>query len=207
MSEVIYWRGRRAYDERDISRGTSSRRPRRSIEDRNPFMLLSRESLFSRTGLATLLTLGIAGTVGSALGFEHIGGYIPCALCLVQRIPFYVGVPIGILAVLASRFGTPGWVSRGLLVILGLIMLVSAGLGVYHAGVEWQFWAGPTDCSTSVDAVTTNAGDLLGDLDRLKPPSCSEASLRVLGLSFAGWNVIASLALAAVAFAAAGRKA
>ncbi|MBB4105670.1 disulfide bond formation protein B [Allorhizobium borbori] len=163
-------------------------------------MLLSRECLFSRTGLATLLTLGFAGTVGSALGFEHIGGYIPCALCLIQRIPFYIAVPVGILTIAASRFGAPAWASRGLFVILGLIMLVSAGLGVYHAGVEWQFWAGPAGCSTSVNAVTMNANDLLGDLNRLKPPSCSEASLRVLGLSFAGWNVIASLVLAAIAF-------
>ena len=26
------------------------------------------------------------------------------------------------------------------------IFLVSAGLGAYHAGVEWGFWAGPNDC-------------------------------------------------------------
>lgn len=170
-------------------------------------MLLSRDRLLSRTGLATLLTLGIAGTVGSALGFEHVGGYIPCALCLMQRIPYYVGLPVGVLAVLAAAFGAPGWISRGLLVVLGLIMIVSAGLGVYHAGVEWQFWPGPADCSTSVNAVTSDVGNLLGDLDRVKPPSCSEASLRVLGLSFAGWNVIASLALAALAFFAARRNA
>ncbi|MCX8999961.1 disulfide bond formation protein B [Rhizobiaceae bacterium BDR2-2] len=170
-------------------------------------MLLSRDRLFSRTGLATIASLGIAGTVGAALGFEHIGGYIPCALCLIQRIPYYVGLPVGILAVLASWFGAPSWISRGLLVVLGLIMVVSAGLGVYHAGVEWQFWAGPADCSTSVNAVTTNALDLLGDLDRVKPPSCSEASLRVLGLSFAGWNVITSLVLAGIALAGARRKA
>ena len=170
-------------------------------------MLFSRECLFSRTGLATLLTLGTAATVGTALGFEHIGGYIPCALCLLQRIPFYIAIPVGILAVAVSRLSAPAWISRGLFVILGLIMLVSAGLGVYHAGVEWQFWAGPSGCSTSVNAVTMNAGDLLGDLNRIKPPSCSEASLRVLGLSFAGWNVIASLALAAIAFTGARKAA
>ena len=40
-------------------------------------------------GLAASLiaTLGMAATVGGALAFEHIGGYIPCALCLMQRTP------------------------------------------------------------------------------------------------------------------------
>ena len=46
--------------------------------------------------LASLLaTLGMAATVGGALAFEHIGGYIPCALCLMQRTPYYWGIPIG----------------------------------------------------------------------------------------------------------------
>ncbi len=167
-------------------------------------MLLSRECLFSRTGLATLLTLGLAGTVLSALAFEHIGGYMPCALCLVQRNPYYIGAPIGLLAVLASHFKAPEWVSRGLLLLLGVIMLVSAGLGVYHAGVEWQFWPGPTECAAPAPAM--GSGNLLEDLNRITPPSCSEASLRVLGLSFAGWNVLTSLALAALAFVAARRR-
>ncbi|WP_375198209.1 disulfide bond formation protein B, partial [Sphingobium sp.] len=39
-----------------------------------------------------------------------------------------------------------------------------------------------------------------------RPPSCTEAAGRFLGLSFAGWNVIASLALALVAFRAAWKK-
>ena len=43
---------------------------------------------------AVLLTVGMAATVGGALGFEHIGGYIPCALCLMQRDPYYYGIPV-----------------------------------------------------------------------------------------------------------------
>ena len=37
-------------------------------------------------------------------------------------------------------------------------------------------------------------------IDAFVPPSCDKAALRVLGLSFAGWNAIASLILAVVAF-------
>lgn len=150
---------------------------------------------------ALLLTLGMAATVGGALGFEHIGGYIPCALCLVERLPYYYGIPVAALAAVSAAFGGPAWVTRGLLLITGLMMLIGAGMGVYHAGAEWGFWEGPSTCATSAQGVSSNVGDLLGDLDAKRPPSCSEAALRVLGLSFAGWNVIASLLLAAIAFA------
>ncbi|PTM96577.1 disulfide bond formation protein B [Mycoplana dimorpha] len=150
---------------------------------------------------ALLLTLGMAATVGGALGFEHIGGYIPCALCLLERLPYYYGIPVAALAAASAAFGGPAWVTRGLLLVAGLMMLVGAAMGVYHAGAEWGFWEGPSTCATSAQGVSSNVGDLLGDLDAKRPPSCSEAALRVLGLSFAGWNVIASLLLAAIAFA------
>ena len=156
----------------------------------------------ARTTLASavLLTVGMAATVGGALGFEHIGGYIPCALCLMQRDPYYYGIPVAAAAALSALFGGPAWLTRGLLAIAGILMLIGAGLGVYHAGVEWHFWEGPATCATAAQGVTQNAGDLLADLDAKTPPSCADAAFRLLGLSFAGWNVIASLVLAAIAF-------
>ena len=158
-------------------------------------------------GLAASLiaTLGMAATVGGALAFEHIGGYIPCALCLMQRTPYYWGIPIGILAIVTSVVKLPVRLTRSLLSIIGILMLVGAGLGVYHAGVEWHFWEGPATCATTASGVSSNVGDLLGDLDSKHGPSCTDAALRVLGLSFAGWNVIASLILAAIALRSAAK--
>ena len=144
-------------------------------------------------------TLGMAAAVGGALAFEHIGGYIPCALCLMQRTPYYWGIPIGILAIVTSVVKLPVWLTRSLLAIVGVLMLVGAGLGVYHAGVEWAWWEGPTDCAVVAPADTGGAG-VLDAINTVIPPSCNKAALRVLGLSFAGWNVIASLVLAVVAF-------
>ncbi|KQR76065.1 hypothetical protein ASG03_18455 [Rhizobium sp. Leaf341] len=148
---------------------------------------------------AVLVTLGMIVTVGTALGFEHLGGYIPCALCLMQREPYYYGIPVGLLAILSAAFPMPAWLPRLLLAVVALMMLVGAGIGIYHAGVEWHFWAGPANCSTTAQGVSPNVGDLLGDLDSKHGPSCTDAALRVLGLSFAGWNVLASLVLAAIA--------
>lgn len=158
-------------------------------------------------GVALLLTLGMAVVILSALGFEHIGGYVPCALCLLQRNPYYIGVPLGILAILTAWLRLPPMVTKVLIALIVLAMLIGAGLGVYHSGVEWRFWEGPASCSTSVNAVSQNAGSLLDDINKQHGPSCTDATLRVLGLSFAGWNVIASLILAAIGIRGLLRKA
>lgn len=160
----------------------------------------------SRAATALFLAVAMAIVVGSALAFEHIGGYIPCALCLTQRDPYYLGVPLMLVAAVVSVAGGPAWISRGLLAVGGVLMLYGMVLGVYHSGVEWHWWEGPASCATSADAVTKDAGSLLGDLSSKKPPSCDAAALRVLGLSFAGWNVLASAALAAIAFRGAAIK-
>jgi disulfide bond formation protein DsbB len=149
---------------------------------------------------SAILAIGMAATVGTALGFQHIGGYIPCALCLLQREPYYWGIPVALGALATAAFRLPPAVTRGLIVIVGIMMIIGAGMGVYHSGVEWGFWEGPATCSTTANGMTTSAANLLSDINTIKGPSCTEAALRVLGLSFAGWNVIASVVLAGFAF-------
>jgi disulfide bond formation protein DsbB len=153
----------------------------------------------TRTQTAMFLAVAMAVVVGSALGFQHIGGYIPCKLCLEQRMPYYIGVPVMIVAALSSAMRWPAWVTRGLLVAGGLLMAWGLYMGVYHSGVEWGLWPGPTDCG-AVTSVDTGGKGVLDALDTFVPPSCDKAALRILGLSLAGWNAVASLVLAVVAF-------
>jgi disulfide bond formation protein DsbB len=77
-------------------------------------------------------------------------------------------------------------------------MLVSAALGAYHTGVEWRWWPGPTECSGPMTDFTTS-GPLLSQLQSIHVVRCDEAAWRFLGLSLAGYNVLISLALAAIA--------
>jgi disulfide bond formation protein DsbB len=151
-------------------------------------------------GYSLVLTIGMIIVIGSALAFQYIGGYIPCELCLLQRQPYYYGIPVAILGVIAAAAGAPAWITRALLAIGGIMMLVGGGIGVYHAGVEWHFWAGPTACSTTASSMTQDAGNLLTELNTIKGPSCDAAALRIFGVSMAGMNVIASAILAAIAF-------
>jgi disulfide bond formation protein DsbB len=157
------------------------------------------------TRAAAYVGLAMALVVGTALAFEHIGGYIPCKLCLEQRTPYYLGAPLTLLAALTCHMKWPACLTRGLLAIGGLLMAYGLVTAIYHAGVEWAWWAGPTDCAAAAKNVTTNANDLLSDINALTPPSCDKAALRILGLSMAGWNVPTSLVLMLASFRLATR--
>lgn len=159
-----------------------------------------------QTLTAATLAFGMAATVGAALGFQHIGGYIPCKLCLEQRVPYYIGVPLMLVALASSALRWPPLLTRGLLLVGGLLMVWGAGMGIYHSGVEWGWWQGPTDCGAVVSP-SNSAGSLLDQLNAVVPPACDEAAGRFLGLSFAGWNVAASVILAGIAFCGAARRA
>ena len=138
-----------------------------------------------------------AATILGALGFEHIGGYLPCHLCLMQRTPYYAGVPVAALAIVAIVLAAPRPLVAALLAIFALLMLYDTGLAVYHSGVEWGFWAGPASCSPSVSV--NSAADMLSQLESTHAPSCTEAALRIFGISLAGYNVLISGLLAALA--------
>ena len=151
---------------------------------------------------AGILAVAIAAVVGAALAFEHVGGYIPCALCLEQRQPYYLADPVMALAAAVAVLGRPA-IARVLIAIGGLAMAYAAYLGVFHAGVEWGWWPGPTDCGAAAGPVG-QGGNLLDSLDA-RPPSCDEAAGRFIGLSFAGWQVVAAVPLAVASFALAAK--
>lgn len=139
-----------------------------------------------------LAILVAAASIAGAWAFQLIGGYLPCKLCLQERIPYYVGLPVLLVALALS--GLQPRLATALAALAALIFLAGAGLGTYHAGAEWAFWQGPTDCG-GANAVPTDAGNLMAALQSTRLVSCTEVTLRILGLSFAGWNVVVSLAV------------
>jgi disulfide bond formation protein DsbB len=146
---------------------------------------------------AVLVAAGGAATILGAYFFQYVLGVRPCPLCLEQRIAYYVSIPLAIVvAVMAGRDAPRSVVVAGLSVI-ALAMLFNSGLALFHAGVEWKWWPGPQECSGPLTDLS--AGDLLSSLTNLTIVRCDEAAWRFLGLSLAGYNVLISLALAAIA--------
>ena len=130
-----------------------------------------------------------AATLVGAWLFQFYG-YEPCELCLKQRWAYYAAIPLSLA--LAWLGGNNPALARNGLYLLALLMLASAVFGAYHAGVEWKFWPGPSTCSGD--------GGLSGLPDLSKPAvMCDEPSIRIFGLSLAGWNALISLALTIVA--------
>jgi disulfide bond formation protein DsbB len=147
---------------------------------------------------ALAVALIAAATLAGAWFFQLVLDIRPCPLCLEQRYAYYLALPLGLLiAFLASRDAPRPVLLAGLAVLL-LAALANAWLGTYHAGVEWKFWQGPTDCTGPV-VDFGKAGSLLDRLDSVKVIRCDEVQWRFLGLSLAGYNVLISLLMAAIA--------
>ena len=146
-----------------------------------------------------LVLIGMCAVILSALAFEHIGGYQPCKLCLQQRGPWYWGIPLMALATVSVFLKWPAYISRGTLLVVGLVLIYSLYLAVHHSGVEWGWWEGPVDCGAIDGGIATTTDNFLTQLEQSVPPSCTDAALRIFGLSFAGWNAVASAVLAVIA--------
>jgi disulfide bond formation protein DsbB len=146
---------------------------------------------------ALAVALGGAATILGALLFQYGFGIVPCPLCLEQRKVYYVAIPLAALVAVAAYRGAPRPVIVAGLSVLALVLLFGAGVAVYHAGVEWKWWAGPQDCSGPLDPLGSRG--LMEQLQDISIVRCDEAPWRFLGLSLAGYNVLISLALAVIA--------
>jgi disulfide bond formation protein DsbB len=153
-----------------------------------------------RWGAATLLAA--TAVILTALGFEHLGGYEPCPLCLQQRYAYYAGIPI-LFVSLTLASAERARAAAVLFFAVALAFLANAGLGVYHAGAEWRLWAGPDTCSGTLEPLAPGKGGLLKELETTRVVRCDQAPWRFAGLSFAAWNAVLSFALALGALKAA----
>ncbi|HVV40050.1 MAG TPA: disulfide bond formation protein B [Nitrobacter sp.] len=138
-----------------------------------------------------------AATLAGAWFFQLVLDIVPCPLCLEQRYAYYLAVPLGLVVAFAAAKNAPRGAVLAGLALLALAVLANAGLGAYHAGVEWGFWQGPTDCTGPM--LDLSKGSLLDNLDKVKVVPCDKVQWRFLGLSLAGYNVLISLLMAAIA--------
>ena len=139
-----------------------------------------------------------AATILGAWFFQYGLGLKPCPLCLEQRYAYYFAIPLAVMVALGDQVGASRKVLMAALVAIALGMLWNAGLGVYHSGVEWKWWAGPQECSGALEGLGS-AGGLANRLESFNVVRCDDAAWRFLGLSLAGYNALISAALVVIA--------
>jgi disulfide bond formation protein DsbB len=144
-----------------------------------------------------IFVLASAAILG-AWYFEYVVNLHPCPLCLEQRIAYHIIIPLALLMTVAAFVHAPQKLLTVGFIAIIVAALANAVLGTYHAGVEWHFWAGPTDCTGPLSDLSAG-GPLLDQLHSINVVRCDEAAWRFLGISLAGYNVLISLTLAAFA--------
>jgi disulfide bond formation protein DsbB len=147
---------------------------------------------------ALAIFVGSTATIVGAWYFEFVLKLPPCPLCLEQRLPYHVVIPLALLMAIAALARAPRTLLAVGFTAIIVAMLCGAVLGTYHAGVEWHWWAGPAECSGPITDLSAK-GSILGQLDTVHVVRCDEAAWRFLGISLAGYNVLISLALTAIA--------
>ena len=143
-----------------------------------------------------LVAAASAGLLLGAYLSQHVGGLAPCPLCLIQRYPHFAVLGLGIVA---AALG--GRARMALLALSGLALLVSAGYGVYHAGVEQGWFA--SSCAAPMTGGSIE--DIRAQVMAAPLTRCDEVPWSLIGVSLAGWNAIASVLMAAVAALGAAR--
>lgn len=145
--------------------------------------------------LPILIAFSAAAVLAAANVFEHGFGYEPCTLCLYQRLPWWIALGLGCVAAMLIKTRA----TLALLVSLTALVAVAVGAGIagYHAGVEYQFWAGPSGC-TGAQALSGGLGAAMNAVSQgPSGPACDEAPWSLFGISMAGYNFLLSLGLVA----------
>ncbi|MCJ8324036.1 MAG: disulfide bond formation protein B [Rhizobiales bacterium] len=153
-------------------------------------------NLTYKNSLWMILALALTA-IGTALYYEYALNYQPCALCYEERIPYYILIAVSVLALVADRFMDGKIIGKMLIGALGILMFLGSLYGVYHAGIEWDFWAGPSTC-TGAALSFDGSTDLLSLVTSIKIVPCDVANWRLFGISFAGYNALTAMLMAVI---------
>lgn len=130
---------------------------------------------------------GSAALLAGAYVFQALG-YPPCAMCLWQRWPHFAAILIGVLAL---KFG-----GRFLPALGALAAATTGAIGVFHTGVERDFWEGPSTCTGGGSLEGLSGADLLA-ITGPRVVQCDQVSWELFTLSMASWNALFSFVLVA----------
>ena len=125
----------------------------------------------------------------SAFYLEYFHDAFPCDLCITQRWFHALIISYSLIAIFIHEKKNLAY--KFTLIGLSITWIASSVAGLYHFGIEMNFWSGPDECSSSIDF----SKDLLKYLLNKSPIKCDEVMFKILGLSLAGWNALMSFVM------------
>ena len=143
---------------------------------------------------AIVALVGLA-TIGGFFFFEYGMGLPPCPLCLEQRNAYYVCVPLAALLWLGAGHGASRKVMMLGFIVIAPAMLWNTGLVRLSRRRRMEVLAGPASNAPGRSTVSARPATC-SRAAKHSFPRCDEAAWRFLGISFAGYDVLVSLALA-----------
>lgn len=151
---------------------------------------MQKEKIIAYEGLIHLGigTLALSIALVSQYGF----GKFPCELCLLQRYPYGVAAALGLLFFLLRA--KIAWKPFFRLAIIAAY-LTTAGIALYHVGVEQGWITGPTGCSAKTGSAAT-IEELRQQIMGAALVSCKDVSAELFGISMAAWNALYAIAAA-----------
>jgi disulfide bond formation protein DsbB len=146
---------------------------------------------FGHRAVAALCVLAAAAALAIAFYVERVLGIVPCALCLIQRKPYWAAIGVGVIAAMLPR-----WAARVLLALIALLVLTDAGIAALHVGVEQGWWASPLpECAAPHITGGGSIAERLAEMPAHPSKPCDAPTYLLPGLplSMAAMNLIYAL--------------
>ena len=121
----------------------------------------------------------------SAYFIEYILGHQPCNLCLIERIPYALGLILIILNYTLIKK------DQFIILLLILVFTFSLIISFYHFGIEQGFFKESSVCGLKNVTDTISKEELLKQLGK-KTISCKDVTFKIFGLSLTSINIVIS---------------
>jgi disulfide bond formation protein DsbB len=134
-----------------------------------------------------------AVVLGAAFASQYWGGLAPCEMCLLQRWPWAIAIVVSLVALFAGGRPALPWVA----LLLAIVFAAGIVFAAYHVAVEQHWIAGPTACTAGPPGSAMSVEQMKQQILGTAPVLCDRVQWSLYGVSLAGWNLLASLVMAA----------
>lgn len=130
-------------------------------------------------------------SISFAYYVEFVLNHIPCNLCLLERIPYFLTIIVIVTLLIIKKF------EKFIFLILSVIFVASTILSIYHVGIEQGLIKESPICGANSGVNILDKELLLEELKK-NTVSCKNVTFSILGFSLATINTFVSLGISLI---------